>query len=102
MQNDTDTLRYVKLELYIHRHYQWLAYSLCAYDKRRRARLVPTPRPLPALPRARRRRARLNEEAEMPPKMVACSKEIARKALPRGRKSARQCVCGLTAGKQWV
>ena len=44
--------------------------SLRAYDKRRRARLVPTPRPRPALPRARHPRARVDEEAEMPPKIV--------------------------------
>ena len=36
----------------------------------------------------------------MPPRTVAWSKEIALEALPRGRKSARQCVWGLTAGKQ--
>ena len=36
----------------------------------------------------------------MPLRTVAWSKEIALEALPRGRKSARQCVWGLTAGKQ--
>ena len=65
-----------------------------------RARLVPTLRLLPARPPARRQRARVEEEAEMPPKTVAWLEDIALKALPRGRKSARQCVWGLTADKQ--